>query len=157
MQTGVSTETGQHVLKSEHISTSSLMDFRKKEQFSDVVIDVFGVKIAAHKIVLAANSDFFQTLFCSPLNEISGEVVTFGDSTTDRARWGEIGLRDFSGSHSSWEIEGRLPRMELTQPAVIALIDYLYTGCLQASSSIMVLLETLCSCHPQPGWFVVHQ
>ena len=103
VQTGVSTETGQHVLKSEQISTSSLMDFRKKEQFSDVVIDVFGVKIAAHKIVLAANSDFFQTLFCSPLNEISGEVVTFGDSTTDRARWGVIGLRDFSDGlgHSS--------------------------------------------------------
>ena len=37
--------------------------------------------------------------------------------------------------------------MELTQPAVIALIDYLYTGCLQASSSIMVLLETFCSYH----------
>ena len=35
--------------------------------------------------------------------------------------------------------------MELTQPAVVALIDYLYTGCLKASSSIMVLLETFCS------------
>ena len=90
VHTGVSMETGKHVLRSEQISTSSLMDFRKAEQFSDVIIDVFGAKIAAHKIVLAANSDFFRTLFCSPLNEISGEVVTFGDSNTDRARWGEV-------------------------------------------------------------------
>ena len=36
--------------------------------------------------------------------------------------------------------------MELTQPAVIALIDYLYTGCLQASSSIMVLCKKMA--HP---------
>ena len=90
VHTGVSIETGKHVLRSEQISTSSLMDFRKAEHFSDVIIDVFGAKIAAHKIVLAANSDFFRTLFCSPLNEISGEVVTFGDSNTDRARWGEV-------------------------------------------------------------------
>ena len=96
VHTGVNVESGKHVLRSEQVSTSSLMDFRKAEQFSDVTIDVFGVKIAAHKIVLAANSDFFRTLFCSPLNEISGEVVTFGDSTTDRARWGE---------HSTMEIE----------------------------------------------------
>ena len=88
MHTGVNMESGKHVLRSEQISTTSLIDFRKAEQFSDVMINVFGVKIAAHKIVLAANSDFFRTLFCSPLNEISGEVVTFGDSATDRARWG---------------------------------------------------------------------
>ena len=93
VHTGVDVESGKHVLRSEQISTNSLMDFRKAEQFSDVIIDVFGVKIAAHKIVLAANSEFFRTLFCSPLNEISGEVVTFGDSATDRARWVRLGTQ----------------------------------------------------------------
>ena len=93
VHTGVNMESGKHALRSEQISTSSLMDFRKAEQFSDVIIDVFGVKIAAHKIVLAANSEFFRTLFCSPLNEISGEVVTFGDSATDRARWVRLGTQ----------------------------------------------------------------
>ena len=28
--------------------------------------------------------------------------------------------------------------MELTQPAILTLIDYLYTGCIQASSNIWV-------------------
>ena len=31
-----------------------------------------------------------------------------------------------------------LPRMELTQPAILTLIDYLYTGCIQASSYVAV-------------------
>ena len=31
-----------------------------------------------------------------------------------------------------------MPRMELTQPAILTLIDYLYTGCIQASSYVAV-------------------
>ena len=33
--------------------------------------------------------------------------------------------------------------MELTQPAILSLIDYLYTGCIQASSYITVNLYLL--------------
>ena len=87
MQCGVEPEAGQHYLTSSTICSSNLLQFRQAHQFSDVIIDVFGTKIWGHKIVLAANSDFFRTLFCSPLNETEGEVITFGDSTTDRARW----------------------------------------------------------------------
>ena len=78
---------GGHFLKSSQVCPSSLVKFREAGQFSDVIIDVFGTVVKAHKIVLAANSEFFRTFFCSQLNESSGEVLTFGDSNTDRARY----------------------------------------------------------------------
>ena len=78
---------GGHFLRSSQVCPSSLLQFRDAGQFSDVAIDVFGTVVKAHKIVLAANSEFFRTFFCSQLNESSGEVLTFGDSNTDRARY----------------------------------------------------------------------
>ena len=115
--TGVITSTYKHFLTSSEIARSSLLEFREKGQFSDVILDVFGTRITAHKIVLAANSEYFKAFFCSPLNESSGEIIYFGDK----------------------ENEGE--RMELTKEAILALIDYLYTGYIEIESDIVLLKD----------------
>ena len=115
--TGVFTFTQKHFLKSSEISGSVLLDFRENGQFSDVVLDIFGTKISAHKIVLAANSDYFRALFCSPLNESSGEIIYFGDKDSETER------------------------MELTLSAILAVLDYLYTGHIEIESDIVVLKD----------------
>ena len=90
-----------HFLRCEEISSSSLLQFKQSGRLCDVIIDVFGKRIKAHKvsrgrnksdqdccfeIVLAANSEYFATLFCSPLNETSGEIVYFGEESEDDTR-----------------------------------------------------------------------
>ena len=93
-----------HFLQCEEISRSSLLQFKQTGRLCDVIIDVFGKRIKAHKvsrereiltksdrecrveIVLAANSEYFATLFCSPLNETSGEIVYFGEESEDDTR-----------------------------------------------------------------------
>ena len=77
--TGSLTSAQKHFLTSSEISRSGLLQFRDKGQFSDVILDVFGTKIFAHKIVLVANSEYFNALFCSQLNESSGEIIYLGD------------------------------------------------------------------------------
>ena len=42
------------------------------------------------QIVLSANSSYFSTLFCSQLNEMSGEIVCFGEESQDDTRNGEM-------------------------------------------------------------------
>ena len=78
---------------------------------------VFGTKISAHKIVLAANSEYFNALFCSQLNESSGEIIYFGDKAEETER------------------------MDLTRPAILALFDYLYTGHMEIESDIVILKD----------------
>ena len=117
METGVGLSSGRHYLHSRQVCPATLLGFREAGTFSDVTIDVFGTTIAAHRLVLAANSDYFKTLFCAPLGEASGEVVRFGDSDQDRAR------------------------MELSQGAVLALLEYLYTGELEAASEVQELVQ----------------
>ena len=115
--TGVFTSAQKHFFSSSEISRSGLLQFRDKGQFSDVILDVFGTKITAFKIVLAANSEYFNALFCSPLNESSGEIIYFGD-------------------------KGEEPdRMDLTRPAILAVVDYLYTGHIHIESDIVVLKD----------------
>ena len=113
----VNTKGNKHILTSQEIYRSGLLSFRETGQFSDVVLDVFGTRISAHKIVLAANSEFFKTFFCSPLNESSGETIHFGD-------------KDQEGE-----------RMELTKPAILSLIDYLYTGHIEIESDVVMLKD----------------
>ena len=36
--------------------------------------------------MLAANSEYFTTLFCSQLNEQSGEIIYFGEGSQDETR-----------------------------------------------------------------------
>ena len=115
--TGVLTSVQRHFLTSSEIARSELLQFREKGQFSDVILDVFGTKISAHKIVLAANSEYFKALFCSPLNESSGEIIYFGDK------------------------DAEMERMELTLPAILALLDYLYTGHIEIESDIVILKD----------------
>ena len=80
---GVEGETDCHFLQCGEISRTSLAQFRDSGLFSDVIMDVFGKRITAHKVVLAANSEYFATLFCSPLNENSGEIIYFGEESED--------------------------------------------------------------------------
>ena len=55
------------------------------------------------QIVLAANSLYFSTLFCSQLNETSGEIVYFGEESQDETRNGEIiEARKIYKSLSEW-------------------------------------------------------
>ena len=95
-------EGERHFLECQEISRSSLLQFKQSGRLSDVILDVFGKRIKAHKvsdretfslnqtgtveIVLAANSEYFATLFCSPLNETSGEIVYFGEESEDDTR-----------------------------------------------------------------------
>ena len=60
--TGVFSSAQKHFFSSSEISRSGLLQFRDKGQFSDVILDVFGTKIAAHKIVLATNSEHSMTV-----------------------------------------------------------------------------------------------
>ena len=115
--TGVINSTQKHFLTSADINRTGLIHFRENAHFSDVVLDIFGTKIAAHKIVLAANSEYFRALFCSPLNESSGEIIYFGDK------------------------DAETDRMELTLPAILAVLDYLYTGHIEIESDIVVMKD----------------
>ena len=82
-----------------------------------MIFDVFGTEASAHKIVLAANSEYFNALFCSQLNESSGEIIYFGDKAEETER------------------------MDLTRPAILALLDYLYTGHMEIQSDIDILKD----------------
>ena len=48
--TGVDVNLGQHFLRCDTISRDGLNAFRTKRHFSDVVLDVFGSQIYAHKV-----------------------------------------------------------------------------------------------------------
>ena len=37
--------------------------------------------------MLAANCEYFATLFCSQLNESSGEIIYFGEESKDEERY----------------------------------------------------------------------
>lgn len=47
----------------------------EKQEGSDVIFDVAGEKIHAHKLVLAARSPIFRTMFFGELDETPGEIV----------------------------------------------------------------------------------
>jgi len=115
--TGIVSSVQKHFFTSSEVSRSGLLQFRDKGQFSDVILDVFGTKVSAHKIVLAANSEYFNALFCSPLNESSGEIIYFGDKGEETER------------------------MDLTSPAILALVDYLYTGHIEIESDIVAMKD----------------
>ena len=49
-KTGVNSQLGTHFLRCDEISRERLQHFRDKKQFSDIILDVFGTQIFAHKV-----------------------------------------------------------------------------------------------------------
>lgn len=51
-------------------------DLWKNKEFTDVVLDVDGEKIPAHKLILATKSPYFRALLYGEMREASQEEVT---------------------------------------------------------------------------------
>ena len=60
--------------------------FRDEEQFIDVRLKVGEDIFAAHRIVLAANSDYFYAMFTDGMREASQEVIELKDESIRRSK-----------------------------------------------------------------------
>ena len=66
----------QYTAKTYHQNfTSRLVTFREKERFTDIKLKCKDLEVPCHRVVLAAASSYFNTMFCSGMKESAAEVV----------------------------------------------------------------------------------
>ena len=58
---------------------SKCAQFREQGEFIDVRLKVGEDEFAAHRIILAANSDYFHAMFSHGMKESNQEVIELGD------------------------------------------------------------------------------
>ncbi|XP_022803373.1 kelch-like protein 26 [Stylophora pistillata] len=69
------------VVNNSEILLSKCAQFRDEEQFTDVPLKVGEDIFPAHRIVLAANSDYFYAMFTDGMKEASQEVIELKDES----------------------------------------------------------------------------
>ena len=56
-----------------------MAEFRKQNQFTDVVLVAGAKRIPAHKVIISSLCDYFQAMFTNDLQEMHQQVYRFVD------------------------------------------------------------------------------
>ncbi|CAH1795268.1 unnamed protein product [Owenia fusiformis] len=86
--------------------------------FCDVIFDIDGHKVCAHRAILAARSEYFRAMFCD-------------------------GMKESSGQYRGPFVKKAIPLPEISYNAFMGILSYLYTNNLKQDLHPFVLVELL--------------
>ena len=82
---GIQDSFGFKIVAHSEILLSKCAQFREQGEFVDVCLKVGEAEFAAHRIVLAANSDYFHAMFSHGMKESNQEVIELKDENISAA------------------------------------------------------------------------